>query len=512
MTIDQYRRRVINHQQIIAKLQVDKTKLQVKMAEALQKSLAATSTASRAPTPASMASKQREATRYNNELSKRQVEIGRLEAKLADEHRKLAEVRRLLDKALADENLRNLVAARNLRVHSQANINSTSNFMQDIHNMSMERDQTAVPDSHDTNDNTYKPFPHQGKFHVITGVNGTGKSRYLRYLVEQQSIQAYYQRIVCLAGTVYERFPLHGTMGNDKCDYLYFGNKTKGNILSERAPFRILADYILGHGCNGIAGQIAGEILEGLGFNRRLKLRFSLRLTTKSDKRRVHYSARDLDITLDLSNTLEQTYVTEARLTQIRNNEVYVNDILLIKNNRELGLSDLSSGERLYLLTTLALCFCVTERTLVLFDEPENSLHPQWQSKIVKDMVAIVERMSEECTVVIATHSPLIISSAPNSISYIRDLPSNEPWVKSELYGRNADSVLSEQFGIVSPRSLTVAMLIQECLSTLMDINEDPGSFLAAVQKLTDHHLKLDEDDPLYSTLQRIFELQREYS
>ena len=509
MTIEQYRKRVINHQQVIAKLQVDKTKLQVKMAEALQKGLAATSTAYRAPTPASMASKQREATRYNNELSKRQVEIGRLEEKLANEQRKLADVRRLLDKALADENLRALITARNLRVHSQANTISNSNFAQDSHTMSNERDQAAVPDSHD---NTYEPYPHHGKFHVITGVNGTGKSRYLRYLVQQQSIQEYYQRIVCLAGTVYERFPLHGTMGNAKCDYLYFGNKTKGNILSERAPFRILVDYMLGQGCNGISGQIAGKILEGLGFNRRLKLRFSLRLPTKTDNRSVNYSARDLDITLDLSNTLEQTYVTEARLAQIRNKEAYVNDILLIKNNRELGLSDLSSGERLYLLTTLALCFCVTERTLVLFDEPENSLHPQWQSKIVKDMVAIVERMSEECTVVIATHSPLIISSAPNSISYIRDLPSSEPWVKSELYGRNADSVLSEQFGIVSPRSLTVAMLIQECLSTLMDINEDPDSFLAAVQKLSDQHLKLDEDDPLHSTLQRIYELQRKYS
>ena len=511
MTAEQYRRRVINHQQIVATLQLQKTKLQVKMAEALQKGLAATSAASEASTPASIANKQNEAIRYNNELSKRQIEIGRLETKLAEENRKLAYVRNFLDKALTDENMRALISERNLRVHGQPEVIGTATFVQDSENALVENEYRALPNEHDTS-KTYEPYPHYGKFHVITGVNGTGKSRYLRYLVEQPSIQEYYKRIVCLAGTVYERFPLHGTMGNAKCDYLYFGNKTKGNILSERAPFRILADYMLGQGCNGISGQMAGQILEGLGFSSWLKIRFSIRLPTKTERRRLNYSARDLDITLELSNTLEQTYVTEQRLAQIRNDEIYVNDIFLIKNNRELGLSDLSSGERLYLLTTLALCFCVTERTLVLFDEPENSLHPQWQSKIVKDMVAIIESISEECTVVIATHSPLIISSAPNSISYIRDLPSSESWVKSELYGRNADSVLSEQFGIVSPRSLTVAMLIQECLSTLVDINDDPASFLAAVKKLEDQKIMLDEDDPLHSTLQRIYELQGKYS
>ncbi|AVX89294.1 hypothetical protein PkP19E3_13510 [Pseudomonas koreensis] len=160
----------------------------------------------------------------------------------------------------------------------------------------------------------------------------------------------------------------------------------------------------------------------------------------------------------------------------------------------------------------MALCFCVTERTLVLFDEPENSLHPQWQAKIIKDMVSIVRNMADECTVVIATHSPLIVSSAPNDISFIRDLPSVEPWMKSELYGRNADSILSEQFGLTSPRSLTVASLIQDCLTTLTDVNSEPEKFLAAADNLLGHNIQLDADDPLYDTIKRIADLREMYA
>jgi len=106
-------------------------------------------------------------------------------------------------------------------------------------------------------------LPHKGKFHIITGVNGLGKSRYLRFLSDHPQVQDYCQRIICLSGTMYDRFPRKNETSKYLCECLYFGNRVNGNILSEKAPFRILSEFILGEGCNGLSGSMAGNIRGG---------------------------------------------------------------------------------------------------------------------------------------------------------------------------------------------------------------------------------------------------------
>ncbi len=46
---------------------------------------------------------------------------------------------------------------------------------------------------------------------------------------------------------------------------------------------------------------------------------------------------------------------------------------------------------------------------ILLVDEPENSLHPSWQQKILN----LYKKTGENNQVFIATHSPFIISSSP---------------------------------------------------------------------------------------------------
>ncbi|MGN6580284.1 MAG: AAA family ATPase [Bordetella sp.] len=59
-------------------------------------------------------------------------------------------------------------------------------------------------------------------------------------------------------------------------------------------------------------------------------------------------------------------------------------------------------------LTTAALA--VRDRTLLLIDEPENALHPAWQREYLTELHRAISHC-KGCHVVIATHSPLIVSS-----------------------------------------------------------------------------------------------------
>ena len=77
-----------------------------------------------------------------------------------------------------------------------------------------------------------------------------------------------------------------------------------------------------------------------------------------------------------------------------------------------LDLEMLSSGEQHELVFLYSLLFQVGDNSLILFDEPELSLHVAWQEVLLDDLVEIA-RLSE-FHVLLATHSPQIIGDRWN--------------------------------------------------------------------------------------------------
>ena len=72
-----------------------------------------------------------------------------------------------------------------------------------------------------------------------------------------------------------------------------------------------------------------------------------------------------------------------------------------------LALDFLSSGEQHELILHYDLLFEVQPNTVVLLDEPEISLHIEWQSQFFADLMAMVELSGFDALV--ATHSPDIV-------------------------------------------------------------------------------------------------------
>lgn len=72
--------------------------------------------------------------------------------------------------------------------------------------------------------------------------------------------------------------------------------------------------------------------------------------------------------------------------------------------------STLSSGERHQIQMAFALVFQSREKRLVLIDEPELSLHVNWQNEILSEFEALKEL--NKFQYIVATHSPEIIGDA----------------------------------------------------------------------------------------------------
>ena len=85
------------------------------------------------------------------------------------------------------------------------------------------------------------------------------------------------------------------------------------------------------------------------------------------------------------------------------------NGISIFFNDREINLDTLSSGEKHDFIMFYNLIFGIKENGLVLVDEPEISLHIEWQETYLDKLLAICEMNGLQA--IVATHSPNIVSS-----------------------------------------------------------------------------------------------------
>ena len=85
------------------------------------------------------------------------------------------------------------------------------------------------------------------------------------------------------------------------------------------------------------------------------------------------------------------------------------NTVPIFRNieGKEFDINGLSSGEKQLFLRALSLKFLNVNNSIILIDEPEISLHPRWQRKIVN----VYENIGENNQIIIATHSPHIIGN-----------------------------------------------------------------------------------------------------
>lgn len=106
---------------------------------------------------------------------------------------------------------------------------------------------------------------------------------------------------------------------------------------------------------------------------------------------------------------------------QLLNNKEFVNKKFAFSRNEGLrvllktggvlnDLTKLSSGEQNEIFLLFKLIFEVPNKSVLLIDEPELSLHVAWQLQFIKDIKEIAK--AREIQIVIATHSPEIVSES----------------------------------------------------------------------------------------------------
>ncbi|MCH5684298.1 ATP-binding protein [Niabella sp. W65] len=185
-----------------------------------------------------------------------------------------------------------------------------------------------------------------------------------------------------------------------------------------------------------------------------------------------------------------------------------------LKRNNGYSLQESSSGEYHFFSSMVGLLACVDpESSLVLLDEPEVSLHPNWQMKymaFLRELFAGDNYAS--CHVLVATHSHFIISDLKNDSSKILGLKREKGKIELvdlppqlDTFGWSAEDILYNVFNVRSSLNYYLEADLTELLGMIANNIQEKGRIGEILEKL--EKLPSRKNDPL----QEIILEAREY-
>jgi hypothetical protein len=86
--------------------------------------------------------------------------------------------------------------------------------------------------------------------------------------------------------------------------------------------------------------------------------------------------------------------------------------IYIEKDNTEIPISQLSSGEKQLIILLTEALLQKGKQTLFIADEPELSLHIEWQRKVISS----IRKLNPNSQIIVATHSPEIVGRFKDSV------------------------------------------------------------------------------------------------
>ena len=162
----------------------------------------------------------------------------------------------------------------------------------------------------------------------------------------------------------------------------------------------------------------------------------------------------------------------------------------------EFDINELSSGEKQLFLRTLAIKMLNPENSIILIDEPELSLHPKWQQKIVD----VYRKIGENNQIIIATHSPHILGSVRKENIMLLDKDDEGQIVVRtgdelyDSYGQPTERILEDIMGLKTTRNQEIFDKLEKIREMVNEDKYETDNFKKEYGDLKEILGTMDED------------------
>lgn len=173
------------------------------------------------------------------------------------------------------------------------------------------------------------------------------------------------------------------------------------------------------------------------------------------------------------------------------------------KNEDNIPLDQISSGENQLVLGLLGIFANIEKNALILIDEPEISLHPNWQIQYISLLKKMFAKYSD-CHFIITTHSHFLISNLENDSSSIISLEKANNQLSATLlgmdvYGWSAEEILYNIFKVRTTRNFYLEMDLTDLLSMISQNSTDRHAIRTKIDAIK--KLNLSVNDPLLEVI-----------
>lgn len=319
---------------------------------------------------------------------------------------------------------------------------------------------------------------------IIIGENGSGKSTLLSNLARRFSTSD--RKVIAIANTIYDKFNFtnNNFFSLKASSGKYLAKKTIINSIKNLAnrDQQTLRSTMIALGYVGFDERLGFKII-GLNPDFETKI-YEAHNISEDDKKAIitilfrlqnerNKNNNDLIWISDYKHSFEELYY--ADLIQLFGFEYILRqcriinriDVFLSRQKSIIPMLHASSGELSLISSIIYISTVITNNSMIIIDEPENSLHPKWQTEYVEKLLDIFYYQKPQ--IIIATHSPLIISGAEliaNSKIEIFKAENNTFEIqKSEP--QNVEEIYSKYFDLTTPENRYISELVIDKINLL---------------------------------------------
>lgn len=184
-------------------------------------------------------------------------------------------------------------------------------------------------------------------------------------------------------------------------------------------------------------------------------------------------------------------------------------NVIFHKQGVDITSEDMSSGEFAMLSTVLSISAAANDsHTLVLLDEPELSLHPNWQMTLIDNLDRALK--NQVCHLLIATHSHMLVSDLPLKRSTVIQMEKdnngnpNSTTISESTYGWSAEEVLFKVFKTATDRNRYFGERIGKLLERMGNNTISPKQVSGELKELQEISMHLSDIDPMKTILNTI--------
>lgn len=357
--------------------------------------------------------------------------------------------------------------------------------------------------------------------------------------------------VACNFGA-FDKFPVQKVNGSSQTRYdvpyyKYVGAHVNGNMISSSAiAFRLL--FALKENIDERQRQNLSSILDFIGYDHTITLNYSIVLRSKKNgsvydlvlqhvQKDKEYSKLTSEQRSNKVKELYDFYKNKEFAKQptcnynidIDQNSLAANEdlnyiyklkqydlvqaasVVFYKNGKQIASEEMSSGEFAMLSMVLSISTAASDsHTLILIDEPELSLHPNWQMTIIDNLDRALK--DQVCHLLIATHSHMLVSDLPMNRSSVSQWEKDKDGnlianrIEENTYGWSAEEVLLKVFKTATDRNRYFGERIAKLLEQMGNNSITQKAVADELNELQEISQHLSDVDPMKMVLNTIID------